>query len=523
MDPVLDTDVVIVGAGPVGLTLANLLGDYGIRVLVVEKNAGVNDEPRAISITDETLRTMQQIGVLDRLRPEMLTDTGARYYGRRGQVLAQTRPAQAHYGHPGKSQFDQPILESLLLDAARSRDGVQLRFDTESTAVVERGDHVETATTGPDGASTVRSGWVVACDGGRSTVRTRLGITMQGSTQTEKWIVTDLLNTSAREKYAEFHCNGVRPCVIVPGVKGRCRFEFMLLPGESAEDMTTTTSILSLVEPYLDRPVHPDDIRRSAVYVAHQRVAQHYRQGRVLLAGDSAHMMPPFAGQGLNAGIRDSANLAWKLASLVKGTGTDRLISTYETERRPHAVDMVKVSHRIGRVVMSTNPIVTFVRDALVTATALVPAAQAYVASMKFLKRPHFDDGCLVPPDNHLPKALAELVGAALWQPQVRSEDGAVRPLDEVMGDRWCALTFQTGPGTTIEVTDLEEHAPTVTVEDEANTFGTVFRGRYTLIVRPDRYVAAVARAGDEDKVLSSLRRYVPTLRSCDTRPVTHR
>ena len=347
MESTQETDVLVIGAGPVGLTAANLLADQGMRVMIVERRETTSDEPRAISVTDETLRVMAEIGIMDQLGPEMLMDTGARYYGRKGQLLAEVRPASPRLGQPGKSQFDQPVMETLLLEAARSRALIDIRFDTEAFRITDSPEHVDTVIIDDQGKKTVRSKWIVACDGGRSPVRAQLGIPMEGSTQTEKWIVVDILNTPGDPaKFAEFHCNGTRPAVVVPGVKGRRRYEFMLLPGEDATSVVQPEAVAAMIAPFQE--ITPAHIRRAAVYVAHQRVALNYRIGHVLLAGDAAHMMPPFAGQALNAGIRDVANVAWKIAANVRGAATEALLDTYASERRPHAVDMVRLSERIG-------------------------------------------------------------------------------------------------------------------------------------------------------------------------------
>ncbi|TDC85728.1 FAD-dependent monooxygenase [Actinomadura sp. 7K507] len=516
MEPVIDTDVLVVGAGPTGLTAAVLLADHGVRVLVVEKNQGTGDEPRAISVTDETLRVMQGIGVLGRLAPEMLMDTGARYFGRRGRLLAEVHPASSRLGQPAKSQFDQPVMEESLLGAARDRDRVRLCFEAEAVSARDLGDRVETTVRGPWGETAVHARWVIACDGGRSPIRHRSGIPMEGSTQVEEWIVVDLLNTGEHEKFAEFHCNGVRPAVVVPGAGGRCRFEFMLLSGETAERMTTPDMVATLTEPYLHRRVAPGDIRRARVYVAHQRVARDYRRGRVLLAGDAAHMMPPFAGQGLNAGIRDAANLAWKVAAAVQGTGTDALVGTYETERRPHAVQMVEISRRIGLIVMSTDPKITVARDLLLRGTGLVPPLKRWITGMRFLKQPHFARGCVAPAPGGLPRAVTDLVGRSLPQPTVRLPEGGTAPLDTVLGPEWNALRFGAGPGAGVEIIRLgaEPGAPDapVVVTDESGAFAGPGAEPVTLLVRPDRYVAAAAPAGREPETFAELAHLVPWL-----------
>lgn len=518
----IETDVVVVGAGPIGLTVANLLADQGLKVTLVEKNASTSDEPRAISITDESLRIMEQIGIMGRLAPEMLMDTGARYFGRKGQLLAEVRPASQRLGQPGKSQFDQPVLESLLLDAAGERPSIALRFGTEATSVTEVPGFVQTVLVSAGSSETVRSKWVVACDGGRSPLRSQLGITLEGSTQGEKWIVVDTVNSHLPpEKFAEFHCNGTRPAVVVPGVKGRRRYEFMLLPGEDGEAVIQPESIIKLVEPF--HRITEQDIRRAAVYVAHQRIAKSFRQGRVLLVGDAAHLMPPFAGQALNAGVRDASNVAWKIAAAINGGAPDSLLDTYATERRPHAADMVRLSHRIGKVVMSTSPAVTAIRDTVITGSGIVPRAKHWLTSMRFLKQPHFTEGCLLKPAADIPPATAELVGRSLSQPRVTLNDGSVQPLDKLLGSGWSLLRF-TGSGG-FDVLRLPRVGgpaePATPVADTGSLFTGIAAGT-TLVVRPDRYVAAVVKTGTEARALGELAALVPRLATVfDTVPPT--
>lgn len=514
MDVVIETDVLVIGAGPTGLTAANLLADQRMRVLLIERNAALSDEPRAISIADESLRVMQRVGILDRLAPEMLMDTGARYYGRRGQLLAEVRAARPRLGHPAKSQFDQPILAQLLLDAACERPSIDVRFNTEAFGITSYADRVEAVLVDDKGRIKVRAKWVVACDGGRSPVRSQLGIPLEGSTQVQKWIVVDVLNSPGEpERFSQFYCNGKRPAVVVPGVKGRARFEFMLLPGEEPPAITSPDSIIQLVAPY--QRIGAGDIRRAAVYVSQQRIALNYRAGRVLLAGDAAHLMPPFAGQGLNAGIRDVANLAWKIAAHVQGLATEALIDSYQAERRPHAADMVRLSLRIGKVVMTTHPVLAALRDGLLAALSIVPAAKRWVVGMRFLKQPRFVAGCVAGPSQDVPPSAAEMIGRALAQPTVRSARGDVAPLDTLLGSGWALLRF-TGDGS-IQVQVLgsggeKTAAPSTSVFDDSGTFGSLARSGVTLWVRPDRYVATASRTDKEAMAAEALAHFVPDL-----------
>lgn len=550
-----EREVIVVGGGPVGLTAALLLADAGVRTTVVEKATAPGDLPRAISLQDESFRVFDQLGIADALKAESLLDTGSRYFGLGERLLAEARPVPSRLGHPAKTQFDQPILEQLLFDRALAHPGLEVLLGTEAVELSQDAHGVALAVETPEGRRTLTADWLIGADGGRSFTRSALGIDLVGTTQPQRWIVIDLLNeTTPRDPFAEFHCDGERPYVLVPGLKGRLRLEFMLFDHEDADEMTSPDMIRELMRPFR-ADLDPADVRRAAVYVAHQRVARSYRSGRAFLAGDAAHLMPPFAGQGLNAGIRDAANIAWKLVEAVRGGATDRLLDTYETERRVHGAKMMMLSRRIGAVVMATHPLATRLRDATVQLLRKAPPVHSYLANMRFVTPPDYTDGLAVAPGPQTPALPGITVGTALSQPRVvpvaagRPEEtaeetageasgetsGEATGLDTVLGSGWAVIGLASNPadldpyftalGATLVRLD-GPHTPAApgagagSGAEAAAGVGHVREERETLtagltgtpvyvVVRPDRYVAAVFTPGDQEHVVRQLRTHL--------------
>ncbi|WP_120006568.1 FAD-dependent monooxygenase [Nesterenkonia muleiensis] len=544
----LNCEVLVVGAGPVGMTAALLMADAGADVVLVERRNEPGDEPRAISLQDESLRTFDTLGVADALKAESLLDTGSRYFGRNERLLAEAKPVPSRSGHPAKSQFDQPILENLLFRRAVEHSTLRFLTSTEVTAV-EQDDHgVSAQVSGADGDVRIAAQWLIGADGGRSFIRRAAGIELVGTTQPQRWIVIDLLGEKhGRGPFAEFHCDGIRPYVLVPGVKGRLRIEFMLFDGEDPDAMTTPGAIAELVRPFRQR-LDPQDVRRASVYVAHQRIAESYRRGRIFLIGDAAHLMPPFAGQGLNAGIRDATNLSWKLLEALRGAASEQLLDSYQAERRGHAEKMIAVSQRIGRVVMSTGRVTTRLRDAAIRGISLLPPVHDYLANMRFIAPPDVSTGLALTPGVGKPglpsyDLKAAVVGQPVGQPQVSDAAGRTGGLDSFVGPRWALVTLGSPASTDHPANGTAEEywdalgavrlqllpagstaaacpgSQLVLTEQEPLLVPAGADGGLHILIRPDRYVAAVFDSQHELTVAEQLTEFIdPHARRTDNR-----
>ncbi len=357
-----EAEVAIVGAGPSGTVLAVLLAQLGRSVVVLEQWPTPYPLPRAVHFDDEVGRLLQSCGIGDELRA--MSEPAEVYEWRNAAgttLLRFGRIGTGASGWPFSSMFCQPEFEALLAARAQALPAVEIRRGATVDTLVQQEDRVDV---GCSSGETVTARYVVGCDGANSTVRRLLDIDVDDRGFFYDWLIVDVILDEPRafDPINLQICDPNRPTTAVSGGPGRRRWEFMRLPGESLDELGREATAWKLLERWDVNPANAR-IERHAVYTFQARVAQRWQDRRVFLAGDAAHLMPPFAGQGMCSGIRDVANLAWKLDLVLTGRATPALLSTYEEERRPGAVSAIDLSIELGKVICVPDPDEAAARD----------------------------------------------------------------------------------------------------------------------------------------------------------------
>ena len=511
----LAAEVVIVGLGPVGAVLAALLGEQGIDVLVIEAETEITPFPRAIAADGETLRTL-----LDVLGPNggelFLLDRAVQVRdGRQRLITTIDFPAvedgqRNPIAQPGLSFFHQPSLERALRGRLAAHPSVRVRLGARLRAVRDGPDSVVAVL---EDGTCLRARWLVGCDGASSLVRRARAIAYAGRSFAQPWLVVDLECPTTLPGFDGFRyvLDPVRPAVAMPRPGGH-RVEFMLHPGEPAAALTAPGPLADLLRPYLSGLTAADRaavrVSRAAGYTFHARSARHWRDGRVLLAGDAAHSMPPFGGQGMGAGVADAAALSWRLADVCRGSALPGVLDAYEREQRPRVDAMTQAALTIGRLLTPTTR-----SAAAATRTAIRLMSAAPVVGQRFRS------GALRSAVTAaVPSAERQLGGgAALPNPRVRTPDGTVQRLDQLLVRRWVAIAGHTDPRALLApatIAALRERAGQLWslgpdgLEDLDGTLTAHFRTGSSdriLLARPDRVIAAVSSPEEVAAVLARL------------------
>lgn len=438
-----DTDIAIIGAGPVGLMLANLLARGGSRITLLEQLPSLIDYPRGVGIDDEALRVFQSVGLCERILPHITPHQSLIYTNARGKPVIELHPSEEPFGWPRRNTFIQPQLDRITYEALADHPNVRVLFGHGVQQITQGAEGVEVAATGPEGqAVRLAARWLVGCDGGRSNTRKALDVSFEGVTVPTRWLVVDIANDPIGTPGSQLLFDPKRPAANIALPHGVRRLEFMLMPHERDEDMSAGEGLHALLRPYVPDPARADLIR-SRVYVHSGRVAGNWRKGRVMIAGDAAHLMPVAQGQGYNTGMRDANNLAWKLDLVARGVCGPGLLDTYTEERKPHAAAMVRLSMITTRAMVIRNPVLAWLRDRAFDVIGLVPGWRAYFAQLKFKPMPYFQRGVVVARGARRPGA-ASPVGRLFPQPRVIGRGGARLRLDEATGPGFTLLTWGT-------------------------------------------------------------------------------
>jgi 3-(3-hydroxy-phenyl)propionate hydroxylase len=494
-----DFDVAIVGSGPVGAYLANLLGIAGLDVLLVEREFDIYQLPRAVHFDGEVMRAFQAADLADAMaKIARASSKGMQFVSATGQTLLVRQAYEGVGPHDWASNYyvHQPHLEVALRDGLRRFPAVVARFGHEVAAVVEDTSAILLSITDckTGTKSSLRARYVVGCDGARSLVRRSMGSQSEDLGLHQSWLVVDAIlkpgspRVRALPEHTVQFCDPARPVTAVYVGGNRRRWEIMLMPGDDAGTISEPANVWSL----LARWITPQDgeLERATLYTFHSVIARGWRKGRMMLAGDSCHQTPPFLGQGMCAGIRDGLNLAWKLAAVVKGRATDRILDTYETERRPHVRAFIKLAVELGDIIQTIDPAVARERDA---------GFASGQPKMFDFPQPQLGPGFRLD--------AAPPVGQIF--PQPRLDDG--RRLDAVIGGRFALIAnadFIDSLPHDLR-TALVAHGITVLAAPSraADAWLATNEVRCVLI-RPDAYVFATANSHDDLSIaLSSLAR----------------
>ncbi|MEM1112772.1 MAG: bifunctional 3-(3-hydroxy-phenyl)propionate/3-hydroxycinnamic acid hydroxylase [Pseudomonadota bacterium] len=360
-------DVLIIGLGPVGAVLAALCGQAGLSVRAVERDHAVYKNPRAIQMDQEVLRQLNLVGVADAVQAASVASEGYEFVNREGELLVCRYPPAklGATGYPFANMFHQPSLEQALRARLDELSTVEVSLGTELTGF-EVFDHgVVARLSNEEGQASVRARYLIACDGGRSTVRRQLGVDMYDMGFEEPWMVVDVKLKPPMTKFnhtAVQLCDPHRPVTSAGSGPGRHRWEFMLKPEDDRDEVVKAENIKRWLADWID----PDkvELERRAIYEFHGVIAERWRQGRVMLIGDAAHQMPPFLGQGLCSGVRDACNLAWKLNAVLQSGADEKLLDTLQGEREPHVAQITRDAIDMGRIVCVADEEAAAARDA---------------------------------------------------------------------------------------------------------------------------------------------------------------
>lgn len=486
---IYNSDVVVIGCGPTGVVLANLLGQLGCNVIVIEREHNIYPFPRAAHIDEETQRNFQTTGLMPQLSQHMAPFGYIDVVDEKGTILAEDKVhiASNLHGYFGSCYFDQPAFERILRDGLSRYPQVHLLTGVEAESVEDKGRGVTVLARRTADAATliVNASWLVGCDGGQSRIRDKFGVEMESFAQKRRWLIVDTLlkdmaDAALLPNRFRYVLNPDRLTIFANGIGPNRRWEFQLSEGEKVPD---TANVLRWVAPFID----PQrlDVTRIVSYTHNSLVAKSWRIGSIFLAGDAAHMMPPSAGQGMCSGVRDAMNLAWKLTAVVSGRAKPELLNTYGEERRPHYIQLLKGTLFLSERLQAHNALQRWWRKLSLQVLNKAPRLRSIFRRLT-LRRPPLKSGFIA--------NSARLAGHHLPQVEVKWNGGNAL-LDDVLGYRFALLVKpETLTDSVVEWAAKHNIGVWQLGKDLVEHHGTLAQwmredGLEFILVRPDRYV----------------------------------
>lgn len=483
----MKTDVVIVGAGPVGLTSAHLLARFGLRAIVLERGDGPCPKPGAVCVDDEAMRVWQACGLERDFEPYWESGNDrqviCRYLDHRGSDFLQIRQSQSDLGYPQAIVIRQQDAGIVLWSSATRQPSIQLSSSTHFRSLRQTEHGVAVSAEHEGSPISIQASWVIGCDGGESAVRQSIGVELPARRLDRRWLVVEVSDDGARP-CAEIHCGTEHTLVSVPLPGGHRRIEYCLSAGDDGHWIQSEAQVEIALAGVL-KQLNSPKIEAWRVCQFRSGVADRWRVGRVFLAGDAAHVTSPFAGQGMCSGLRDASNLCFKIAGVTQGWLDESVLDTYEAERKPHQEHLIRFADRLGRLMMPKSCMRATIEQSALRHLSRVKSIRRRIEMRGASVRPVYDHGYF---------GRGRLSGRCLPQPIVMHQDGSRVRLDALLGQRMTWVVTGDGSRKGVPTGIRLRSSESILVEgrdfvDPSRRLQDVLGRGSCALVRPDRFI----------------------------------